>query len=495
MKHLGQKIVYPLYMLLVALVVVACGGGGGGGGIIAGGGIGGTGVTASGAITGFGSIFVTENKFEIVAGTTTIEDDDNPAASESDLSIGMVVTVRATVNPDGTITADSVVFDADLEGPVSAVQPVNADGTERRITVLGTTVILSVNDTVYDDGPGSTITFQNVAVGDFVEVSGFFDEQNFLRASFIESKNIVFTGDATEVEVKGLVSGLGANSFTLGSLTVNFDSSTDLSDLPGSMLSAGQYVEVKGTMPSLTSTTLTATKIEIEGLDADEGETELEGIVTGFTDLSSNFFVAGQAVNASATGIVFEPANLVLDNGVEVEVEGDLSGGVLVADEVKLRGGSIEIETLVFDFDTAARTIELGPLGRDAETLTVRTDDRTRFDDVTLSSLAIGDFLEVEAFDDGSGNLFATRIKRESSAGDFILQGPADAAPATLDPVISILGVSFNTTGLGNDFEDEFDVPLGRGAFFARAEAGGELIKVKDDDPADGVPDEVEFEN
>ena len=141
----------------------------------------------------------------------------------------------------------------------------------------------------------------------------------------------------------------------------------------------------------------------------------------------------------------------------------------------------------------------LGPLGSNASILTVRTDDQTRVEDLTFTpqgtSLLIGDFLEVEAFDDGSGNLLATRIKRESSTGDFKLQGPTDPAPATQDPFVSILGVTFDTTSIGNNFEDESDGSIGRGPFFTRAEVGGELVKVKDDDPADGVPDEVEFEN
>ena len=136
----------------------------------------------------------------------------------------------------------------------------------------------------------------------------------------------------------------------------------------------------------------------------------------------------------------------------------------------------------------------LGPLGSNADILAVKTDDRTRFEGVSYATLAIGDFLEIEAFDDGNGNLLATRINWESSVDEHILQGPTDPAPATQDPVVSILGVSFDTTSIGNNFEDEFDNPIGRGAFFARAAAGGELVKVKDN-TADGVPDEVEFED
>lgn len=501
MKRVLKEIAFPLYMLLVAVFAVACGSGGGGG-ILAGGGIGGTGITSSGAITGFGSIFVTENEFEIVPGTTTISDDDNASASESDLSVGMVVTVRGTVNVDGSVTAASVDFDPDVEGPIADVPAMtNNDATEKSFTVLGTRVFVSANDTVFDDGPGSGITFTNIGQGDLVEVSGFFDQNGDLHASYIERDSAaVFIPDTTGVEEKGYVSNLAANSFTLGNLTVNFDPAgiaTDLSDLPGGTVVEGLFVEVEGTLPAADSTILTASRIESEGLDADDGDTEIEGIVSGFSDLGNTFLVAGQAVDASG-GVQFEPVTLTLVDGIEVEVEGNLSGGVLVADEIKLRGGSIEIETVVFDFDAGARTIMLGPLGLNAGILTVNADDQTRFDDLTFTpqgtTLSIGDFLEVEAIDDGSGNLLATRIKRENSAEGYVLQGPTDPAPATQNPVVSILGVTFDTTSIGDNFEDEFDAVIGRGPFFARAEAGGELVKVKDDAPADTDPDEVEFE-
>ena len=71
----------------LALLQAGCGGGGGGGGGLAGGGIGGTGVT-SGAISGFGSVFVNGIEFETAG--TSFDVDDDPAAVEGDLGIGMV---------------------------------------------------------------------------------------------------------------------------------------------------------------------------------------------------------------------------------------------------------------------------------------------------------------------------------------------------------------------------------------------------------------------
>ena len=47
---------------------------------------------------------------------------DGRSGSEDDLGIGMVVLVKGTVNDDGvTGTATRVIFDDEVEGPISAM--------------------------------------------------------------------------------------------------------------------------------------------------------------------------------------------------------------------------------------------------------------------------------------------------------------------------------------------------------------------------------------
>ncbi len=501
---------YPLIPALLGIVLtVSCNSGGGGGDATAsvdGGGIGGTGVTSTGTITGFGSVFVTENEFEVLA-DTGISDDDNANAGEDNLRVGMVVTVRGSLNDDGTATADSITYDPNLEGPIADVQPINADGTEREVTVLGTTVILSANGTVFDDETNSSVSFDTVSTEMYVEVSGFFDPNGDLRATFVQVQDSGPFDPSREVEAKGTVDKYnGINDFELVlapgvMLSVTNVAGAALDDLPNDEVANGLFVEVKGTLPNLVSTTISATEIEGEGLDDDEGEVEIEGIVTGFVDVS-NFQVAGQQVDAS--GASFEPTSLVLADGLEVEVEGVLLGGVLRAEEVKLREGEIKIEAVVASsgVDTVAKTITIGPMGTNAGYLTVAVDDQTQLENDSslsitepfgLEDIADGYFLKVEAFDDGSGRLIATEIKLDDP-DDIILQGPTDAAPATRDPVVSILGVTFSTTA-ATVFENESDTGISRTEFFTEAEAGGTLVKVKDNSPANGLADEVEFED
>ena len=88
-----------------------------------GGGEGGTGATGSGdisrgQITGFGSIFVNGVEFETTDSSISL---DGASGTESDLKLGMVVTVTGTINPDRlTGKADTVSVEEVIQGLVQA---------------------------------------------------------------------------------------------------------------------------------------------------------------------------------------------------------------------------------------------------------------------------------------------------------------------------------------------------------------------------------------
>ncbi|MES9813576.1 MAG: DUF5666 domain-containing protein [Candidatus Thiodiazotropha sp.] len=222
-------------MLAGCLILSACGGGGGGGASDDG-----TTITARGVITGFGSIYVNGVRYHTNSTRFTV--DDNPGA-ESDLKLGMVVTVTATLNDDNTGNASSIVFDNELQGPVANLIT-DADGLTKTFTVLGVTVIVDRVGTSFHD-----TTFDTLAEGDLLEVSGFYDGSLVLNATFIERKES-FTPGMSEVELKGAVSNNTTDSFQINSVTVFYDPSgirTDLSRLTGA-ISDGDLVEVKGSL-------------------------------------------------------------------------------------------------------------------------------------------------------------------------------------------------------------------------------------------------------
>jgi hypothetical protein len=328
--------------LAIVLVALSGCGGGGGGSTVAG--IGGTGKIASGTITDFGSIFVNGIKYDIDSASLEVNDDDSAGLSQDDLRIGMVVTVTAVVfDDDGDGNDDNgvaslVVYDNEIEGPISGITDEDVRGT-KSFSVLGVSALIHSADTQFDDGDGLNLTFDNIADGDVVEISGFFDGSNVLNATYIK-KTDDFDLGSSEVEFKGTAdtgtdAGAG-NSFTLDGVTVNILADADLSEVPGGRVTDSMLVEVEGTLTDDNPPTIAAFRIEQEdvGLEEDAGEIELEGLVSDFVD-NSNFRVDGQLVDASDAEFKPTDLDLRLSDGTKVEVEGTIEGGILNARKVE----------------------------------------------------------------------------------------------------------------------------------------------------------------
>jgi hypothetical protein len=468
---------------LIAAGVILSGCGGGGGGVLAavgnGGGIGGTGITSNGTIDGFGSIFVNGVEFETDDSEVSL---DGVKMGADSLRLGMVVTVRGTVNNDGkTGTANEVIFDNEVQGPVTAIQ-VSKDGDSLLLKVFGIEIIAERTATVFDG-----VRFETLAVDDLVEVSGFFEKGLQLRATRIEKKS-TFVAGASEVTLKGIVSGLSANLFKLGEYTVD-SSNADLSNIPGGSLTDGLRVKVHGT---LEGNNIQADRIEkddsfIDSL-GEEDELSVQGAISNFVD-AAHFDVNGVAVDASNASL--EPANLVLANGVIVSAEGTWNGTVLVAKEIESRRGRIELEAKVASVDAAAKTVTLqyftGTVTVQVDSTTMLKDDSGQANPLTLAAIVSGDFLEVEAIKLGN-DLLASRIHRDSQH-DSILQAPVERFNAGAD--ITLLGITFSTTGAV--FESQNDSELSAEAFFVALQIG-DLVRIRDEDLPDGIADEVEFE-
>ena len=434
---------------------------------------------ARGTIDGFGSIFVNGVEFDTSNATIIL---DGELATEDDLGVGMVVLVKGTVNPDGvTGIAETVIFDDEVEGPITAIE-VNANGDAKLITVLGVSIIVEQTGTVYEN-----VTFETLSVGDVVEVSGFPEGIANLRATRVEKKADSYVAGQI-VEIKGYVTDLQNTEFFIGSQLIDFETA-DLSDVVGGILSEGDYVEVYGT---LEGERLIASRIETEDTPVTAansgGSFTVQGGIQKFVSIS-NFEVAGVHVDASGATLI--PIDVNLGNGVAVEVEGVWEGETLVATRVESRRGDIEVEASVIDLDPATRSITMSVFGG---AVTVITDARTMFDDDTSAvesfqydDLRVGDFIEIEAIgiDDG---LIATRVDREDP-DDEVIQAPIQELEVNMS--VTLLGITIQVSGA--EFEDREGNDVSAEIFFEQA-AVGDLIKVEDEQPADGNADEVEFE-
>jgi len=493
--------------LTLSLTLAACGGGGGGGGTSTGTPppSGGTPpppsanvVTVVGQITGFGSIFVNGVEFE--TNDARIEVDDTPGFDDSDLSVGMVVKVRGSVNDDGVSgQADDVSYDAEVKGPVANLAVDPTDDTIKNFTLFGVQVVADDNRTVFraEDDPG--FGFDTLADGDHVEVSGFFDSSR-LVATYIKKED----ANDDDFEVKGTVSNANGDQFTL-TLADGSELNVTLAagaQIPAAGVQDGQFVEVEGTLPDPQGapSDLLATKVRLEDEDrfddGDEGEVEIEGVLSH--DAGNGWSVAGQTLTFRA-GTEYHPASLrdgIADGsaaGLWVKAEGDFQDNTFRVREMEIEGaddgpdGDLEIRGLVQAVDpagatrTGTLTIGFPPL---SETIEVEVNEATMLaDDSSLDPFDLTDlspgssFLKVRARRDAAGDLVAARLEQEDGSR-YEIDAPADDFQAGVS--VTVLGVVF-----GIDAGTEFG---------AGTPAAGDSVEVRDDD-RDGIADEIDLDS
>ena len=458
--------------VLAAAIIAACSGGAD----LAG--IGGSGFISTGTVTSFGSVFVNGVEFETTSSTFEVED---TIGSQQDLRIGMVVQVSGSINPDGISgTATHINYGDDLEGPVSNI--VTNVGI-RSFTIFGITVEISEADTAFEG-----VSFSSIANGNVLEISGYYDQNDKLQASYVELKSV--DSNAFSVfEIKGKISGLNVNSFQLQ--RVNIDASAaNFNDLPNG-LQNGQLVEVKG---RFSNNTINA--MEVKGQDSlNEGaEVEIEGLITRYVS-NSDFDVNGQAVNASNAN--FSPSGLstTLKAGMKLEVEGNVSNGILIATKIEIRGGSAAVSAKVATIDQTNNRFSVEVISGQPEvvvqlsTATLLEDKLGNDDNLLLSELRVGDFVEVRGFESAVDTITATRVKREGLK-DTELQGVVTADTATS---FTVLGVTYTV-----DLSTSYDGAGNKASFMALPGymLDQAVISIMDNnDPADGIADEIEIED
>jgi hypothetical protein len=301
--------------------------GGCGGTDIAGVGSGGTGQMAAsfstGPISGFGSVIVNGVKYDDSA--ASIVDDLGIARSLGQLSIGMVVEVEGTSDDVTGLGAASLIrIVSELKGTVDAID--TANGT---LTVLGVLVRV-LPATVWDDTRG----LGALAVGDLVEVYGFYDTAAAaIRASRVEKRPV---SEAAAFKLRGPVAALSTatRSFRVGGLTIEYGSAASL---PAN-LADGMLVRLTGAnrprggvwRPDRIATA-TADFASVVAT------ARLDGTISGVQS-AARFTLAGLQVDAG--GAVFTGGTAAsLRDGVRLRVVGAVSGRTVRARSVEIREG------------------------------------------------------------------------------------------------------------------------------------------------------------
>ena len=444
------------------------------------GGISGNGI-AVGPISTFGSIVVGGVHYATSNATITI---DGNAASDSDLKVGQIVTVNGTIDEGfANGTANTVMTDDNVTGPVDSINL--ALGL---VVVMGQPVLVNAY-TSFDDNidPAS---LEGLAVGDIVEVSGFFSATAETQATRIEKKPA-----GTQFEVHGTVSSLDSANFTfsINGLVVDYANAT-LSDFPSSQVSDGDFVEAKGNSFN-GSGELAADFVELEsmGINGEAGDhVEIEGLITRFVS-ATDFDVSGIAITTDG-GTVYEGgAATDLGLNIKVEVEGELNGGgVIVADEVDIRlGKAVRSVAVVDSVDSTNNSLVM--LG-----ITFVTDELTRFEDkstadlrpLTINDINLGDYLEIRGteFPAGSGQILAAILERDDLDTETILQGYVESAS---NPTLTILGVTVDTSGAV--FRDVDDTVISATEFFQLVDVNS-LVMAKGSETGDAQISATEVE-
>ncbi len=482
-----QRIAPTMALVLAAGSLVACGGGGGNEATDS------SEITTVGTISGFGSIYVNGIKFD--TSDTTYDVDGVEAFDDSALAVGMKVKVEGTVNAgSATGTASHVLYQDDVEGPIENLTVI--DASRKSFEVLGLVTTVDINRTVFDGSVG--FGFDNLANGQVVEVSGYFDGNAFVAAR-IEKQDAL----DNEFELRGTVAnytpGINIGLTLQNGASASFPISPLVAlEIPADPL--GLFVEVKLIDQG---GTLVATRIELDDedqLDGEDGDVSIRGMVTR---VGSNLLVNG-IVFAVSDLTEYRPSRLVgmLKEGMEVEVEGSMQDGILFADEVEAEEGEIEIEARVTEvtFTDAKNGTVIMDLGN-SQTLIIHSDNGSLFkddsnfdldddDSFNLNELTSTDFVDIEALRDDLGRLIATSIKREDAAQATTVEAPIDAFESLVS--VTTLGITYTVNG-STEYESTNDMAIDATSFFAALDTGT-VIKIKDDD-ADGTADEIELED
>lgn len=328
-------------VLAIFLVMISCGGGSTAN---SGGGVGGSGIISRGSISEFGSIIVNGTEFETTNAVVVVDGVEigtGDTVIGNNLDIGRVVTVQGTTDDsedDGI--AEKVIYRSDVEGPVSHVD--DSDPDTLVLTVMGQTVMVNYLTNL------KNIDLQNILLGMVIEVSGFYDNQGIVWATFLEDKGTTYEEEVV-YEVKGFIDSLDIQqkTFMINGLQVDY-SIADTSGLPGGQPNDGLLVEAEGTVDDAFTLMSASTVVREDEIDAESAEeVEITGFVTHL--IAADEFIVGNQVVIVEDGAVFVdgmPGDI--GPGVKLEAEGELVGGILRAYEIEFwEPDQFEVEGLV----------------------------------------------------------------------------------------------------------------------------------------------------
>lgn len=411
-------------------------------------------VVVFGPITGFGSVIVNGVEFNTDSATVTM--DDQPG-TPAELRIGMMVSIRGTMDPaTGAANAGEIDFFDNAEGPVSGI-----DHAAGYFFMLGQKVFVD-ELTMFENA-----TFENLAAGHVVQVSGLVRNREQIQATHVYRIANEYAAGMT-MEVKGEIEDLdiGNHQFRIGAQSCNYSESS--LELGGADIANGMYVEASSVVP-IDGEQMMLNRVQVREQQRHRYELcetdctfEIVGYVTFFVS-ETEFEVNGQPVTTTQDTVYVNGTMASLGLDVRVAINGTLNDdGILVAEQIVFRLPSVvEIKADVESLDTMGALTVLG--------IPVQTNEFTVFHDHTTSGtrdfgfddLVVADRVNIRAYTDGS-SVVASRLEREDPGSEVTLKALVDSID---QPSIVLLGVTV-TSDLNTVFQNAAHIEIDADEFF-----------------------------
>jgi len=427
-------------------------------GCSAGGGETGTGLddkTTVGVITSFGSVYVNGVKYETDNASISI---DGTSESENALSIGMLVSLKGNVNPDGVTGNASVIsFEKNVEGIVVE----NKVLTTNRLDVMGQIVIVN-NDTIFESKESTITEIEKILPDHVVQVSGYSSGDGIIYATRVSLEKLSHSA-GEEFKVQGIATNVSTDLFQIGKRIFSY-SETVLKNFDNKTFENGDFVSVKTKGEELNGNFIvTEVKYKNSGSSSidnlGDSEVEIEGYINKNLDLVLNTFsVNGQQVKIDALTKIESGSKDLLLKGMKVKVQGIANAqNIIIASEVEIKQESNrQFKGHITAVNSSGKTITVAGQEILITNTTRLKDERDDVDEISkryfkFEDLVKNDFVEISAYKNSNDRFVATRLERdeqdfddESSAWE--LEGKVTSLnPLTIDgQVVEYLDSEFN---------------------------------------------------
>jgi len=415
------------------------------------------GIEGTGATSGFGSVFV--NGVEFATDDAEFIFNGQPA-SEADLRVGDIVSVTGSVNGNGQGTAERIVFNRVLDGPIESLDIRNGSG---RLTALGQVVLVDPSTRFINTSAS------DLALNDLIAVSGLLDDNGVLHATSLEKNTAPYVPNQTRIDAEGGISNFNAAllRFDIGDLTVDF-SNAEMANNVAARLQNGIFVEVFG-LQNGTNAPLMADTVNVpeRSVGTDGGQVQVDALITDFTGLD-NFQLNGQPVDAS-NATRTDNSTMSPANGVRVEVAGEVQNGTVIASTLAVRPPADIGFSAVVD-SVAGNGFSIFAIDAQVQSTTLYLDSAQNIRTFRIGNLQAGDTVTALGFVDVNNQFVVTRLERVNASNIARAHGPLASVNRSAR-TLNISGVTV-TTNSATQFEDADGNSIDADSFFAEAQAG-----------------------